>query len=78
MWEILLKSKWQTKAEDKAASTRFTNRTLAVSDILGLPPTSSSISFLGCRSKEWQQIGKLLALIPGLLSIDVVECDSAD
>ena len=36
------------------------------------------MSFKNCKSKEWKQVGELLASLPELSAVDVEQCDSSD
>jgi hypothetical protein len=52
------------KAVEKASSTvEFRDRTVAVSDMAAVSSTVTVVSFVGCRSKEWIQVGQRLATL---------------
>ena len=39
---------------------------------------TTEITFVNCKSKEWNKIGELLAALPALSAISVEDCDSGD
>jgi hypothetical protein len=56
----------------------FLNTTVSVSDAAAITQSATTVSFVGCRSKEWTEIGKRLAALPRVISLTVNKCDSAD
>ncbi len=54
------------------------DQVLAVADIEAISRETTSVSFKNCKSKEWKQVGELLASLPELSAVDVEECDSSD
>jgi hypothetical protein len=59
-------------------TVEFRDRTVATSDLAAISPTTNSVSFVSCRSKEWTEIGKKLATVPTLTTLTVEHCDSED
>jgi hypothetical protein len=56
---------------------KFSDKVIDVPD-LTLIGSATAVSFVGCRSKEWTQIGKRLATLPRFFTLIVENCDSAD
>jgi hypothetical protein len=50
--------------EMPSPTVEFRDRTVAVSDLAVVSLTSTAVSFVCCRSKEWIEIGKRLAKLP--------------
>jgi hypothetical protein len=59
-------------------SIEFRDRTLVASDLSIVSSTVTSVSFIGCQSKEWVKIGQRLAALPQVKTLCVEHCDSAD
>jgi len=59
-------------------TVEFRDRTVATSDLVAISPTTHSVSFVNCRSKEWTDIGKQLVTLPTLTTLTVEHCDSED
>jgi hypothetical protein len=47
-------------------SVEFRDRTVTVFDLMIVSSTVTAISFIGCQSKEWVEIGHRLAAMPQL------------
>jgi hypothetical protein len=56
----------------------FRNRAITVSDLAYVSSTIITVSFIGCHSKEWRQIGERLATLPQLKTLSAEHCDSED
>jgi hypothetical protein len=56
----------------------FRNTVVGVRDIEQLPVYIKAVTFVGCQSKEWQQVGSRLATLPSLASVSLRDCDSTD
>jgi hypothetical protein len=55
----------------------FNDKVVSVSDVM-LIDSTTAVSFISCRSKEWREIGKRLAALPRLNTLTAENCDSAD
>jgi hypothetical protein len=56
----------------------FRDCTVTVSDLIAVSLTIIAVSFVGCRSKEWIEIGKRLLTLPKPKTLPVEQCDSED
>ena len=56
----------------------FKDRTISREDLAAIARDAASVSFKNCKSKEWKQVGELLASLPELSAVDVEQCDSSD
>jgi hypothetical protein len=56
----------------------FRDRAITVSDLASVSSTVTAVSFVGCRSKEWRQIGETLAALPQLKTLSAEHCDFED
>ena len=56
----------------------FKDRSISREDLAAISRDAASVSFKNCKSKEWKQVGELLASLPELSAVDVEECDSSD
>jgi hypothetical protein len=54
----------------------FKNRTITVLDLAVVTSIVNTVSFIGCRSKEWLEIGQRLATMQELKILSVEHCDS--
>lgn len=61
-----------------SSEVEFKNSTVDKEDVATLPRATASIFFANCKSKQWQQIGKMLVAFPELTTIDMQQCDSTD
>jgi hypothetical protein len=59
-------------------SVEFRDQTVDVFDLATISSIVTDISFVNCYSKEWIEIGKLLAIMPQLNTLSVEHCDSED
>jgi hypothetical protein len=67
-----------TEVEKPLSTVEFRDRTVALSDLAAVSPTVTTVSFVGCRSKEWLQIGQRLETLPQLKTLSAEHCDSED
>jgi hypothetical protein len=73
----------ETKPSVKAVNqlsqiVEFKDRTVSVSDLATISSIVTDVSFIRCRSKEWMEIGKRLALLPQLHLVSTEHCDCED
>jgi hypothetical protein len=50
--------------ETSSSTLEFRDCTVAVSDLAAMSSTVTTVSFVGCRSKEWIEVGQRLATLP--------------
>jgi hypothetical protein len=62
--------------EKPSPTAEFTNGTIAACDLAAISSTITTVSFIGCRSKEWLEIGQRLATLPQLNTLSAEHCDS--
>jgi hypothetical protein len=56
----------------------FRDRTVTASDLTGISITATTVSFVGCRSKEWMEIGQRLSTLSQIETLSIERCDSED
>jgi hypothetical protein len=54
---------------------KFSDKVITVSDLISVDSTAA-VSFAGCSSKEWGDVGKRLATLPRLTILTAEDCDS--
>jgi hypothetical protein len=73
-----LQTKTSVEAMNKPSPIIKFKRTVGVSDLATMSSTVTAVSFVSCRSKEWVEIGKLLATLPQLKTLSAEHCDFED
>jgi hypothetical protein len=56
----------------------FRDRTIAICDLTAISSTTTIVDIVNCRSKEWTDIGEILATLPQITTLTVEHCDSED
>jgi hypothetical protein len=75
----MINIKTSIEAVWKPSSTiEFKNQIVTVFDLAIISPTVSNVSFFGCHSKEWVQIGQRLGALPQLKILSTEHCNSED
>jgi hypothetical protein len=64
--------------EKSSPTVEVRNHTVTVSDLASVSSTVIAVCFIGCRSKEWRQVGERLATLPTIITLTVEHCDSED
>jgi hypothetical protein len=57
---------------------KFKDRTVTASDLADISSIVTIVSFIGCRSKEWIEIGHRLARLTQLKTLSLEHGDSED
>jgi len=60
------------------SNAEFRDKTISSGDLSALSADTQKVSFVSCRSEQWNEIGRLLAGLPVLTAVSAEECDSGD